>query len=116
MDHTFVLYIEINICLTQDHNVFSLTLNLIYLFTTALGLRCFAWTLSSCTKQELLFVAVHGLSIAVASLVVEHSFRGMWVAACGLTGAQESEGCSVGSGCSSYGSRALECRRTGCVH
>ena len=54
---------------------------------TVLGLRCFAWTFSGCTKQELLFVAVHGLSVAVASLVVEHSFWGMWVVACVLTGA-----------------------------
>ena len=30
------------------------------------------WALSSCSEQGLLFVAVHGLLITVASLVVEH--------------------------------------------
>ena len=37
-----------------------------------LGLCCCAWAFSSCGKQGLLFVAVHGLLIAVASLVAEH--------------------------------------------
>ena len=96
MEHTFVLYIEINICLTQDHNVFSLTLNLIYLFTTALGLRCFAWTLSSCTKQELLFVAVHGLSLDAA--VRGYSSRSTRAScsgfSCGGAQALALEGCS----------------------
>ena len=43
-----------------------------YLFLSALGFRFCAWAFSSCGKWELLFVAVHGLLIAVASLVVEH--------------------------------------------
>ena len=38
----------------------------------ALGLRCCVWAFSSCGERRLLFVAVHGLLIAVASLVVEH--------------------------------------------
>ena len=37
-----------------------------------LGLRCCAWAFSSCGQQELLFVAVRGLLIAVAPLVVQH--------------------------------------------
>ena len=37
-----------------------------------MGLRCYAQAFSSCGKQGLLFMAVHGLLIAVASLVVEH--------------------------------------------
>ena len=42
----------------------------IYLiFLAALGLRCCTWAFSSCGKQGLLFVAVHMLLIAVASLV-----------------------------------------------
>ena len=45
---------------------------LIYLFLAALGLRCCARAFSSCSERRLLFVAVHGLLIAVASLVVEH--------------------------------------------
>ena len=44
----------------------------IYLFLAALGLRCCAWAFCSCSERGLLFVAVHGLLIAVASLVVEH--------------------------------------------
>ena len=46
--------------------------NFIYLFLAALGLRCCAWAFSSCGEQGLLLVAVHGLLIAVASLVAEH--------------------------------------------
>ena len=45
----------------------------IYLFIlAALGLRCCARTFSSCGEQGLLFIAVRGLLIAVASLVAEH--------------------------------------------
>ena len=36
-----------------------------------LGLCCCAWAFSTC-EWGLLFVVVHGLLIAVASLVVEH--------------------------------------------
>ena len=43
-----------------------------YLFLAVLGLRCCARALSSCGEWGLLFVAVHGLLIAVASLVKEH--------------------------------------------
>ena len=45
---------------------------IIFLFLAALGLRCCAWPSSSCCEPGLLFIAVHGLFIAVASLVVEH--------------------------------------------
>ena len=44
----------------------------IYLCLAALGLRCCARAFSSCSEQGLPFVAVHGLLIVVASLVVEH--------------------------------------------
>ena len=40
-------------------------------FLAASGLRCCARAFSNCRKQGLLFVAVHGLLIVVASLV-EH--------------------------------------------
>ena len=43
-----------------------------FLFLSALGLHCCARTFSSCGEQELLFIAVRGLLIAVASLVAEH--------------------------------------------
>ena len=44
----------------------------IYLFLAALGLRCCVWAFSSCSEWGLLFIAVHGLLTAVASLVAEH--------------------------------------------
>ena len=40
-------------------------------FLAVLGLRCCTRAFSSCGKQELLFLAVRGLLIAVASLVAE---------------------------------------------
>ena len=42
-----------------------------YLLLAALGLHCCAWTFSSCGEWGLLFAAVRGLLIAVASLVAE---------------------------------------------
>ena len=44
----------------------------IYLFSAALGLCCCARAFSSCSERGLLFIAVHRLLIAVASLVAEH--------------------------------------------
>ena len=44
----------------------------IYLFMAVLGLRFCARAFSSCGKRELLFVAVRGLLIAVASFAAEH--------------------------------------------
>ena len=43
-----------------------------YLFLAALGLCHCARAFCSCGKWGLLFVAVHGLLIAVASFVAEH--------------------------------------------
>ena len=43
-----------------------------YLSLAVLGLRCCAWAFSSCGERGLHFLAVRGLLIAVASLVVEH--------------------------------------------
>ena len=48
---------------------------LIYLFMAALGLRCYTRAFSSCGERGLLFVAVRGLLIAVASLVAEHGLQ-----------------------------------------
>ena len=45
---------------------------LIYLFLAALRLCCCVRAFSSCSEQGLLFVAVRGLLVAVASLVAEH--------------------------------------------
>ena len=59
----------------------------------ALGLRCCVWAFSSCGKQELLFIAVHGLLIAVASLLRSMGSRHMGF-------------CSVACRLSSCGARA----------
>ena len=55
---------------TRGRVLFSFFLT--YLFLAALGLRCCTRASSSCGEPELLFVAVRGLLIAVASLVAEH--------------------------------------------
>ena len=44
----------------------------IYLFLAALGPRCCVWAFSSCGERGLLFIVLHRLLIAVASLVAEH--------------------------------------------
>ena len=50
---------------------FNINLFIYYLFLSELGLRC-VQAFSSCSERGLLLVAVRGLLIAVASLVVEH--------------------------------------------
>ena len=52
--------------------IYLFTCLFIYLFLAALGLRCCARAFFSCGKQGLLFVAVHGLLITVASLAAEY--------------------------------------------
>ena len=44
----------------------------VFFFFGALGLRCCMRAFSSCGERGLLFVLVHGLLVAVASLVAEH--------------------------------------------
>ena len=51
---------------------FNKFISFIYLFLVVLGVRCCVRAFSSCGERGLLFVAVRGLLIAVASLVVEH--------------------------------------------
>ena len=53
-------------------NFFKIYFIYYYLFLAALGPRCQAWAFSSCSDSGLLFVAVRGLLIAVASLTAEH--------------------------------------------
>ena len=50
-------------------------INLFIYILAALGLRCCAQAFSSCSERGLLFVAVRGLLIAVASLVAEHGLQ-----------------------------------------
>ena len=45
---------------------------LIIYFLAAFDLRCCVRAFSSCGERGLLFVAVHGLLMVVASLVAEH--------------------------------------------
>ena len=52
--------------------IFCKLFKFIYLFLAALGLRYCVQAFSTCGEQGLLFLAVQGLLIAVASLVVEH--------------------------------------------
>ena len=61
----------------------TLFFKLICLFLAALGLPCCVGAFSSCGEQGLLFFAVHGLLIAVASLVVEQGSRRMGFSSCG---------------------------------
>ena len=49
------------------HSSNTVLILFIYLFLATLGLRCCAWAFSSCGEWGLLFVAVRGLLIAVAS-------------------------------------------------
>ena len=44
----------------------------LFLFLAVLGFRCCSRAFSSCGEQGLLFSAVRGLLIVVASLVAEH--------------------------------------------
>ena len=44
----------------------------VFKFLSALGLGCCVWAFLSWGEQGLLFVAVRGLLIVVASLVAEH--------------------------------------------
>ena len=75
---------------------------LIYLFLAALDLCCCAWAFSSCGERGLLFIAVRGLLIAVASLAVEHVLQGARASVV------------VARGPSSCGSRAVERRLSSC--
>ena len=57
----------------SDENLYLfIYLLCIYLFLAVFGLHCCAQAFSSCGEWGLLFIAVHGLLILVASLVVEH--------------------------------------------
>ena len=67
----FFLHIIFRSVINSTSGFFKI--NLLYLFIlAALGLRCCTRAFSSCGERELLFIADHGLLIAVASLVAEH--------------------------------------------
>ena len=50
----------------------SMISDLFFFFLAALGLCCCTWAFSRCGERGLLFIVVHGLLIAVASLLAEH--------------------------------------------
>ena len=56
----------------EDFTILSPLTFFFFFFLSVLGLCCCTRAFSSCGEQGLLFVAVHGLLITVASLVVEH--------------------------------------------
>ena len=62
----------LKISISNKHLFKKLTYLFIYLFLAVLGLRCCAQAFPSCGERGLLFLAVSGLLIAVASLVAEH--------------------------------------------
>ena len=45
---------------------------ILFYFLAVLGLHCCTRAFSSCGERGLLFIAVHGILIAAASIVVEH--------------------------------------------
>ena len=55
----------------MNKGFFNLFIYFMYLFLAALGLRCCMRAFSSCREWGLLFLVVHVLLIAVASLVAE---------------------------------------------
>ena len=55
-----------------------------YLFLAALGLHCCVQAFPSFGEQWLLFVVVHGLLTAVASLVAEHDSSCTGFSSCGM--------------------------------
>ena len=59
----------------RTNHFFKIYLFYLFLFFAVLGLCCCARAFSSCSKQGLLFVVVHWLLIAVASLVAEHGLQ-----------------------------------------
>ena len=81
---------------------FTEILFIYFLFLAALGLCCCAWVFYSCGEQGLLFIALHGLLVVVASLVAEHGLQ--------VHGLQQLWHVSF----SSCGSRALERRLSSC--
>ena len=65
--------VNMSLCIHIFFELFFFLINLfIYLFLAELGLRCCTQAFSSCGERGLIFIAVHGLLIEMASLAVEH--------------------------------------------
>ena len=74
-------YNGVNRCLYSSQETFFF--NYIYLFLAVLGHHCCMWDFSSCGEWGLLFVAVHGLLLAVAAFVAEHGLQTCGLSSCG---------------------------------
>ena len=74
-NHSAWIQIWIYMALSTTGLLLLLIYLLIYLFLAELGLCCCTEAFSSCGEQGVLFVAVRGLLIAVASLVAEHGLQ-----------------------------------------
>ena len=69
------LFISYSLFLTFFSGLYSfINFKLKKIFVTVLGLCSFAWAFSSRDERGLHFIAVHGLLIAVTSLVVQRRF------------------------------------------
>ena len=62
----------LNVTFLKNKFIYLLIYLFIYLFLATLGLCCCVQAFSSCCERRLVFLAVRGLLIAVASLVAEH--------------------------------------------
>ena len=75
-ENCFHLSKKIYLLMKWRHSVLFKKIYLfIHLFLAALGLCCCAQAFSRCGERGLLFVAVRGLLIAVASLAAEHGLK-----------------------------------------
>ena len=89
-----IFFLNLFLLIFTFHHYFLCIYLSIYLFMAALGLHCCMRAFSSCGERGLLFVAVHGLLIVVASLC------------CGAR--------ALGVRVSVVVARALECRLSTC--
>ena len=64
------IFQKLNKSVPQIREIFIKIYN--FLLLASLDIFCCVWAFSSCSEQVLLFIVVHRLLIAVASLVVEH--------------------------------------------
>ena len=84
------------------HHIYIFKINLFIYFWLHRVFVAACWLFSGCGEQGLLFVAMHGLLIAVASLVVEHGLQ-----ACRLQQLQHMGSVVVAHGLFSAGSAVV---------
>ena len=91
LDLSFLKWISLYIFFLNVFLTSVLTLNLFccFYFWAALCLHCCVWAFSSCDEQGLLFIVVHRLLIAVASLVEQTLEQGFEAGDSGSLGKTE---------------------------